>query len=67
MNQSGERVWIYSRDKHVHKVCICVSNCTAVSDCPVLQGSLGEEQFATSGRVAFTLEFILTYQEISLQ
>lgn len=42
MNRSGERVWIYSRDKHVHKVCICVSNCTAVSDCPVLQVSLGK-------------------------
>lgn len=51
-------MWIYSRDKHVHKVCICVSNCTAVSDCPVLQASLGEgTYFAPSGRTVFMLWF----------
>lgn len=56
MNRSGERVWIYSRDKHVHKVCICVSNCTAVSDCPVLQVSLGRgARFATGVRKMFAL------------
>lgn len=48
MNRSGERVWIYRRDKHVHKVCICVSNCTAVSDCPVLQVSLGRGTRSTT-------------------
>lgn len=61
-------MWIYSGDKHVHKVCICVSNCTAVSDCPVLQASLGEgTRFATSGRVGFTLWFALTRQKIRMQ
>lgn len=56
MNRSGERVWIYSGDKHVHKVCICVSNCTAVSDCPVLQASLGKGTgFTTSSTEVLAL------------